>query len=212
MYIFGVFTGASLRTTLRALKQAGVTHRNTWGFDSFRGLPDENIQYRKAAGAWVTGQFSTSRLFGANVGPAEAAAALQRRLVAEGVPGAERVAFVEGFYNESLTPRLASARGMAPALYVDLDVDLYTSTRSALCWLLDRRLLPKGATVYYDDWGAGGETGQKRAHRECIGEHGANATEVPYTRKEGPGTRVYHIVSSGSSARDERPPPSELRS
>ena len=40
---------------------------------------------------------------------------------------------------------------------VDLDVDLYTSTYTALDWLFTHRLLPRGCTLYYDDWGAGGE-------------------------------------------------------
>ena len=33
---------------------------------------------------------------------------------------------IPGFFNESLTPGLAVARGMRPALYVDIDVDLYS--------------------------------------------------------------------------------------
>ena len=127
---------------------------------------------------------------------------MKQQLLAEGLPRAERVHFVEGFYNVSLTRTLADERDMRPALYVDLDVDLYTSTSAALDWLFDRRLLPVGAVLYYDDWGSGGLVGQRRAHRDAFFRHskdGANATEVPGTRRS-LGMRVYQIAAHVAGA------------
>lgn len=78
----------------------------------------------------------------------------------------ERVSFVRGFYNESLTRTLATDEHMQPALFVDIDCDLYISTIQALDWLLRSRLVVPGTLIGYDDWVAGGPGGQARAHEE----------------------------------------------
>ena len=84
---------------------------------------------------------------------------------------------------------------MRPALYVDIDVDLYTSTYSCLDWLLGERLMPAGATVYYDDWGAGGEGGNKLAHKRCFGKYNVSTDEAPKTRtRASVGTRVFDVM------------------
>eukprot|EP00959_Pyramimonas_sp_CCMP1952_P178768 3736722-Pyramimonas_sp.AAC.2 len=48
--------------------------------------------------------------------------------------GATRAKFVKGFYNESLTDAALAAHGrrMRPAVYVDVDCDLYVSTYQVL--------------------------------------------------------------------------------
>lgn len=38
-----------------------------------------------------------------------------------------RLGLVAGFYNESLTRDLVMRKSMRPALYIDVDVDLYSS-------------------------------------------------------------------------------------
>ena len=61
-----------------------------------------------------------------------------------------RVRLHAGFFNETLT--VALALSAKPALYVDLNCDLFTSTRDAYRWLLTHRLLQPGTIVGYDDW------------------------------------------------------------
>jgi hypothetical protein len=78
----------------------------------------------------------------------------------------ERVGFVRGFYNMSLTRTLAADEHMRPALFVEIDCDLYISTHQALDWLLQSRLIVPGTLIGYDDWVAGGPGGQARAHDE----------------------------------------------
>ena len=82
--------------------------------------------------------------------------------------------------SESLTPSLVQQRGMRPALYVDMDVDIYISAYQALDWLCAHRLIRRGTILGYDDWlwgvvvdhgKAGGEAlvnGEARAHEEVI--------------------------------------------
>ena len=90
---------------------------------------------------------------------------------------AERTHFVKGYFNDSLTDELVRRRRFQPALFVDLDCDLYISTiqacdlrpcppqpppltlltmsplrSQALRWLLRHRLIVPSTIVRYDDW------------------------------------------------------------
>ena len=84
---------------------------------------------------------------------------------------------MRGFFNESLTPQLRAVRGMQPALYVDLDADLFSSTQQNLDWLFASRLIKEpsrgaaGTVLGYDDWVWGGIGGQMRAHEEATRRH-----------------------------------------
>ena len=88
----------------------------------------------------------------------------------------EPVQFVRGFFNASLTPTLARERGMRPALYADVDGDLYSSGLQCLDWLFCSGLIQAGRTVIrYDDWLEPGRNGalmgEQRAHREITMRH-----------------------------------------
>ena len=64
-----------------------------------------------------------------------------------------RTHLIRGFYNESLASGAILARrlGMKPAFLLDIDCDLYSSTRHALEFMLAAGLLAPGTFVYYDD-------------------------------------------------------------
>ena len=85
--------------------------------------------------------------------------------------------------SESLTSDLVRQHGMRPALYVDIDTDIYVSTYQALDWLCANKLLVPGSIIGYDDfkWGLnlskkGAKTkgaaqvvdGEARAHDEVL--------------------------------------------
>ena len=65
----------------------------------------------------------------------------------EGYVKDSRVGWVKGFFNESLTPLLASERQMRPALYVEIDCDLYSSSVDALTWLFEQGLIVEGTVL-----------------------------------------------------------------
>jgi len=112
VYEVGVFTGNSMLF----LKERLAPVPMIWGFDSFEGLPDSTEEYVRE---WHAGKYRDdprARLF-------------------EPLGGEESHGWVAGFYNESLAPALdgqVARRGMAPARYIDMDCDLYESTRDAL--------------------------------------------------------------------------------
>lgn len=200
IFVFGVYTGDSVREISQYLRREDVAFRTLWGMDSFRGLPDEQgleDRYgeqlgkvseleRKAHGAvgtvakvsslWATGRFSTAQVMGAS--SLEDALAKLTTKVAE-----PRVRWIPGFFNESLTHELAQR--VSPALFVDMDCDLYSSTEQALSWLLTNRLLSPSrgvrTVISYDDWGAGGANGQSLAHRKVLERHNATAKLVADT-------------------------------
>jgi hypothetical protein len=68
----------------------------------------------------------------------------------------------------SLTAELPVHLGMRPALYVDIDCDLYVSTYQALDWLFSSKLIVPGTLIGYDDWCLTtlGTAGESRAHIE----------------------------------------------
>ena len=60
-----------------------------------------------------------------------------------------RVQAIKGRFQDSLVPGLAALRGMGPALYVDIDADLFSSTWTALDWLFREGLMKPGTVIGY---------------------------------------------------------------
>ena len=61
---------------------------------------------------------------------------------------------------------------MRPALYVEVDCDLYVSTRQALEWMIESGLIVNGTLIGYDDWFAGGRAGgEALAHKEVVAKY-----------------------------------------
>eukprot|EP00240_Pyramimonas_obovata_P016425 CAMPEP_0118926470 /NCGR_PEP_ID=MMETSP1169-20130426/4141_1 /TAXON_ID=36882 /ORGANISM="Pyramimonas obovata, Strain CCMP722" /LENGTH=264 /DNA_ID=CAMNT_0006868025 /DNA_START=285 /DNA_END=1076 /DNA_ORIENTATION=+ len=135
-YQFGVFGGKSLEWLQPAFPGTFV-----WGFDSFTGLPEEQAGVPAITG-WAAGNYAAER-FGVSPGALEAK-----------LGGPQRARFVKGFYNETLTAAAVRGLGrpMRPAVYVDVDCDLYVSTYQALDWMFEHKLIAAGTLVGYDDW------------------------------------------------------------
>ena len=129
IYTFGVFQGDSMYYYGKVFPEAMLL-----GFDSFTGLPAEQRgEVRRAT--WNAGTF------GLEVGVAD-------RIVAD--LGRHRSRLIRGFFNETLTSRLAAS--MRPAALVDIDSDIYLSASQALDWLFAHKLAAVGTLIAYDDW------------------------------------------------------------
>ena len=111
---------------------------------------------------------------------------------------------IRGFLNESLTPALAAERGMRPALYVDIDVDIHAPTYEALDWMLRSGLIANGTVIGYDDFNHGVPAGvplgtkgswervregrlegEARAHREIEDKWGLRMVQIRSVRNTG---------------------------
>ena len=107
-----------------------------WGFDSFKGLPlPENNDANKTL--WKPGGF-----------------AADPRLELLHEWGEHAVGFVAGFFNESLAEgaKLSHRLSMMPAKYIDIDVDLYSSSLEVLRFLFRTGLVVPGTVIGYDDF------------------------------------------------------------
>ena len=175
VYQFGVYTGGSMAGQSRFFELLGIQFGTLYGFDSFEGLPDLDPNETAEVGHiadWRAGGFSAADALGVHDYDA-----LTRRIEAiVNRPVGSPVRFVRGFFNESLTPTLARERGMRPALYADIDGDLYSSAWQCLDWLFCSGLVEAGRTVIrYDDWLDPGRSGtlmgEQRAHREITVRH-----------------------------------------
>jgi hypothetical protein len=85
-------------------------------------------------------------------------------------PRGDRVEIVKGFFDKTLTPELISHLKLKPALFIDIDADLYVSTKQLLEFMTRNHLIVPGTILYYDDWGGIPEYtgGESLAHKEWV--------------------------------------------
>ena len=166
IYQFGVYTGNGLKKIAHSVKHFG----HLYGFDSFQGIPEEPKE--EQAAYWTTdfrkGGYSAADAF--NVYNLSALMGA----VAQIVNRPHNLTLIPGFFSSSLTPDLLRRHRFQPALHVDVDVDIFTSTMQCLEWMFINRLIVPSTFVRYDDWpnknathgAAKGTTfyGQKKAH------------------------------------------------
>jgi len=114
------------------------------------------------------------------------------------------VRFIRGYFNESLTKALAPV--LRPALFVDIDVDLYISTMQALDYMLTNKLIVVGTLVGFDDWPAGGRRGgEQRAHRELTKKWGLRWKNIVPGCKEDRANKmqcVFELLAIGAATPD----------
>eukprot|EP00747_Dinoflagellata_sp_TGD_P024880 gnl/TRDRNA2_/TRDRNA2_130865_c0_seq2.p1 gnl/TRDRNA2_/TRDRNA2_130865_c0~~gnl/TRDRNA2_/TRDRNA2_130865_c0_seq2.p1 ORF type:complete len:189 (+),score=33.71 gnl/TRDRNA2_/TRDRNA2_130865_c0_seq2:467-1033(+) len=122
---------------------SGVKFRSLWGFDSFKGLPEDRLP----GGTWHQGMYDATEAV-----PTHDIEDAQRTAMA--TIDYPNTGFIVGWFNESLTSTLVEERRMKPALFVDVDCDMYSSTFAALDWMFSNNLVAQGETgtyFYFDD-------------------------------------------------------------
>ena len=105
-------------------------------FDSFEGLPpheEDDVPYHwKGAGVMACSLDRVkANLQNAGIDP-------------------EEFEFVQGYYEDSLTPGLVEEIGLKKAAVINIDCDLYESTVTVMNFL--EPLLQDGTVIYFDDW------------------------------------------------------------
>jgi hypothetical protein len=154
-YEFGVGRMNSLLRYWRAYnrlgKVMGFEPPRIFGFDTFTGLPETEHAADQLKG-WTPGAFAMSL---------DECEANVRKI---GIPN---VRFVQGLYEDTLTPQMAETLKAHPPGIINIDVDFYTSTVTVLDFL--KPLLKPGIIIHFDDvWSFNGDPtrGQLRAIRE----------------------------------------------
>jgi O-methyltransferase len=154
---FGVYNGTSMGCMFDALSYLELDHVRLFGFDSFRGLPQE--AGLEDGGVWHPGQFAC---------PKEVAT---ENLVSKGVP-MSRVSLIEGWYKDTLS-RPAAAYGIKKISVALIDCDTYHSARLALEFIYPA--LDAKSAIIFDDWKLNDldikEMGEYRALNEFASRH-----------------------------------------
>lgn len=203
VYAFGVYTGGSMRAMAQKIRGFG----HLWGFDSFIGLPKEAPGvYLEHGGHWRPGGFSAADALQEHRLPV----LLER--VRQHVKYANTT-LISGFYDQSLTPELARRFAFRPALLVDVDVDLFSSSVACLSWLLSQRILVPGSFVRFDDWRQRGDLhGEARAFREVSVRYNVSWRNLGrQTGHEAFNTREWQVVSVGDPQQRRAWSPQRLR-
>ena len=181
VYQFGVYTGRSMRAISYEREARHISWHVMWGFDSFEGLPIENatdsgsdniFYHRTKRAMWRGGMYNAADMFGEHSWPR-----LERTLT-EYINSSLPVELVRGYFESSLTAVLAARA--RPALYIDIDSDLYSSSVLALAWLFSNRLVRNGTVISYDDIHAGGgyNGGEGLAHVQAMRRYEVVAVEI----------------------------------
>lgn len=171
IYVFGVFKGQSIAHFLTELDKRKRNFKRILGFDSFEGLPAEDPDVAIYDGH-LEGAFKIEDPEG-KLGLDDIVKCIGKLL--RQYPNGEKVEIVKGFYDQTLTPALVTRLNLKPALFIDIDADLYISTRQLLEFMTENHLIVPGTILYYDDWGGIPEYtgGESLAHAVWVKNHGA---------------------------------------
>jgi len=159
---FGVYTGVGPKCICEKLAEVDVQFGRFVGFDSFTGLPPEAAKIapeQMEGDHWKPGAFSAAD----TLGEYNRERLLEQIRTTIAYPD---TVLVPGMFEDSLTEELAAT--MRPAMFVDIDCDLYISARQCLEWMAKHKLWFPGTVVRYDDWKGTPEWegGESLAHKE----------------------------------------------
>jgi len=201
IYIFGVYTGSSMKELDASLTNATISYNKMWGFDSFQGLPRDTIA--QGHEQWTAGNFDASKaLETTNWNDLEKL--LRQHIGTLAAP----YEFIRGFFSDSLTPRLPIEKDMKLALVIDIDTDIYISAKQALDWCFANNLVVPGTLISYDElcqsklWTTWGD-GEARAHKEIAEKYQVHFRGLPgwvsifVVEKLGPGVTPRTGIEDG---------------
>lgn len=129
-------------------------------FDSFEGLPEIIDGVDAESPHVVDGVWGRGACRGIS------AEELRQKVEAH-IPASDRIKIFEGWYSDTVN---TISSDVEYAL-VHIDCDLYASTMDALSGLFSRKLIAKGAYLFFDDYNcnrADPKFGERRAWAECI--------------------------------------------
>lgn len=163
VYQFGVCTGSTLKRALNIIYDMKKPVKKVYGFDSWLGLPN-TIDKEWFAHDWYPGSFSALREYKVNS-------------VEELMPKLKEyigydVEFVSGWFIDTLNDENYEKFEMSQASYIDIDVDIHSSTKQVLDFCVQHKIIDVGTIIRYDDWLSGqGLVGNRKAHIEMLQEY-----------------------------------------
>lgn len=180
---FGVASGNMACALLNILIRRGLIPKKYVGYDSFKGLPSEDPN-ASCPSYWYPGAFNlldeninNNKLNVKAVDEEDAMRLLLARF-SEYQKHNIDVQLIHGFYETSLKPELIQLYDLKPAMFINIDCDMYISAIQALEFLVYNDLIADKCVIRYDDWsirgipeGSGGES---KAHAEIVEKYNLN--------------------------------------
>jgi hypothetical protein len=181
-YEFGVYTGKSIVEILDGFKEVGKKVDIVYGFDSFEGLPERTNKEREEAMArvgayqWKAGDFNSHEWHGVDDARVHLEKVFDTHLDTE-------VKFIEGWYEDTLNKETVEKYDLPPALFIDIDVDIYSSCVEVLDFIFQNNIAVPGTILGFDDWGGTPqwktmEDGGPKACKEAIEKYNLELQQV----------------------------------
>ena len=162
IYEFGVYSGGSLKDIINHMDKKEIRFNTAWGFDSFEGLPKEAEGMQKEGPHWNEGAFSIADAL--KIWNWEELKPYILKTI-----DSKKVKLIKGYYENVLNADLFFKNNFKPAIFVNIDVDLYKSTIECLDWMIKHKLIIEGTIIRYDDVLKIPEnTGELQAHKEIM--------------------------------------------
>lgn len=170
---FGVYSGNTIKEIAGYLDKYNINYNKYYGFDSFVGLPEEDESVH-ATSYWYKGNFSSLDYY--NTSSVETA----KQKIENRLTGVRNLKLIEGFYKDSLNLKLIKTENLQPFSFVEIDCDLYISTKEVLEFLFANNLILNGTVLFFDDWADGLKIngGEPKAFFEMTSAYKINWREI----------------------------------
>lgn len=175
IYQFGTFQGYTLSGLFSYIQENNLQFNNFVGFDSLQGLPKENLDNNNNI-YWTEGSYSIANVLNKDNISIEEYKEYLFSTKKIPIEYENKVVIIKGFYEDSLNENILN--NLKPALFIDIDCDIYTSTIQVLEFIFKNKLYVNGKTIIrYDDWSNNNmeyQTGQSKAHLEMTKKYNIN--------------------------------------
>jgi len=184
IYQFGVWDGFSMQVLGALVDRLKYTGVDFYGFDIFTGMPAETDEFY--AQRDKPGLFNLLKKL--NVTNVEEAVNILKQGIRTDLPKDSDLTITIGLVQDTLPHFKIPAK---PALYVDMDMDIYSPTKYALEYLVKNSIIVEGTIIGYDNWGQNYPNydiyvcGESRAHKEICGSYEIACVQLLETSNKG---------------------------
>jgi hypothetical protein len=157
----------------KTLEKQKLNKVRLFGFDSFEGLPPSAGQ--DTSNSWRPGEFASSLEF------------TTEKLSRSRIDWC-RTTLIKGWYSDTLTAELKQKYNMTKASLINIDCDLYSSSKEALNFCAS--LVKDSSVIFFDDW-SDEFVGEKKAFDEFLKENKSFLVEELDTYK--PSGKIFLV-------------------
>jgi hypothetical protein len=198
IYQFGVWDGFSLQVLFNFYNRIKPNDELLFlGFDVFTGMPAETVEPDKQIDE--VGSFNLLKEY--NVDNVEDAVTLLNEDLSKFLVPKHQLGLYQGLVEDTLDK--FDVNTLPKALYVDMDLDIYSPTLYTLDFLFKNNIVGNGTIIGYDDWGQNYpqvptySSGESRAHKEIMEKYNVECEQLLITPENQ--QVAFKIISIGEN-------------